>query len=208
MVRRKSLKLSRRRSKSFAVGKGRGLSRRVLLRSLPALLALFLQGRSWAASDEGQGAKKKVATRKKKLVKKRAAKKRLSRRYRLPAREFKPPPSSVESIAVSVLQGPPFSLEAETRDAGYIVTTWENYLGQPHGILWWKKSWQERTRYEILVRPNDLEDLEKGSLISVDPMTQTRPNPNYEWAEIESDYAAERAALLLATIVRRIEESS
>ncbi len=81
---------------------------------------------------------------------------------------------------------------------GIIITSPEKFPGPERGVLWWKKRWQERTSYEVLVLPT-----RNGNEFNIEVYanTEQRPNENYEWKPAASSNDKERAGRLLQRII-------
>ncbi len=77
----------------------------------------------------------------------------------------------------------------EDQDGRTIVTGWSERRGQTRGILFWQRTWQERSRLSITSVPGVVL-MEDGTIIGIDVVTQERPNANYEWESTSSDHTA------------------
>lgn len=79
-----------------------------------------------------------------------------------------------------------------------ITTTWIPHEGDYHGILFWKRRWQERSRFSIdyiLVTGN-------MSSVNITVYSQERPNRHYEWSDRPG--RQNRATKLVSDIRRNI----
>jgi len=88
----------------------------------------------------------------------------------------------MQEIVVSALESSPLYLRTNVVDKGHIETQYEEYPGDVHGILFWKKQYQERSKYII-----DLMEWEGEVKITVQSRTQERVNETYPWTNKDMD---------------------
>ncbi len=82
----------------------------------------------------------------------------------------------------------------------YLETGYEYYRGSSHGILWWQKHYQERSKYQITIF---------GLTLEINTETEERPNDNYNWTnKNNSDHAKKRVQLLIKYLKKGILNDS
>lgn len=96
------------------------------------------------------------------------------------------------------IQEEPYSLAIIGQDPNTINTDWYYHDGDNSGLFWWKKKWQERTRYQIRIFPAG----ERISILMIKFETEQRPNNNYPWKNIgaNSDHGRGSLSALLKKI--------
>lgn len=94
-------------------------------------------------------------------------------------RTYRLPPQELQDSLMAILARPPLEIVVTTADQGVIETAFEHYPGAYHGILWWRRRWQRRTRYVFMVEPAWDDSI--YSRLIWDVHTETRPNSSYDW---------------------------
>ena len=111
------------------------------------------------------------------------------------------PQGNLETKIISILSQPPLNLKICSSHSGAIITESESFEGELHGLLWWKKRWQERTSYKVRVtagwRPENIQ-------IEVDAYTEQRPNSNYPWEAYDTTKNTQRASKVLNILIEKL----
>jgi hypothetical protein len=128
-------------------------------------------------------------------------------------RHYAQAPEVLQARVENALTRPPLNLLVVEDRPGFLQTNYRERLGDWHGILFWRKQWQERTSYEITIEPYIDPRVNSGpttratySILTVSADTQQRPNANYEWAsfsERDTDRAIEFLRMLNPLISER-----
>ena len=103
----------------------------------------------------------------------------------VPNRIYNIRPELLQDRLVQILQEPPLNMSVESAYQGRIVTAYQEYLGDYHGHLFWRKRWQERKRYIILIDPSWSQP--DVSAVYIEVEVEHRANQNYPWESRKSD---------------------
>lgn len=80
----------------------------------------------------------------------------------------------------------------------------EYYPGKFRGILWWRRQWQERVTYTVLILTTTVSGETPGTVVRVHFVSEERPNDEYSWEICESGRAEKRVLKLVGFLDRAI----
>ena len=103
----------------------------------------------------------------------------------IPNRIYHIGPELLQDQLVQILQEPPLYMSVKSAYQGRIVTAYQEYPGDYHGYLWWRKRWLERRRYIILIDPAWSQP--DVSAVYIEAEVEHRANQNYPWEARKSD---------------------
>ena len=89
------------------------------------------------------------------------------------------PPVVLQEKIKTVLGKPPLNLNVISALEGRIETEFEEYPGEVHGYLWFKKTWQERIKYIIIIEQNWGNS--ENSKVTISTKIEHRLNDRFEW---------------------------
>ncbi|MEA2095298.1 MAG: hypothetical protein U9P73_01210 [Candidatus Cloacimonadota bacterium] len=89
------------------------------------------------------------------------------------------PPVILQEKIKTVLEEPPLNLNVISAFEGRIETEFEEYPGEVHGYLWFKKTWQERIKYIIIIKQSWGNS--ESSDVSIDAEIEHRLNDRFKW---------------------------
>lgn len=121
-----------------------------------------------------------------------------------PNRVYDLPPVILRDQVADLLQENPLNFKLISISEGNIETDYKEYPGEGefHGILWWKKQWQERGKYYLEIRPVWNETAK--SQLFIKGQTENRPNDNYPWEECKCVKTDTRISDILQVIDSKI----
>jgi len=85
----------------------------------------------------------------------------------------------------TILNDPSLNLNVKSAYEGRIETEFEEYPGEVHGYLWFKKTWQERIKYIIIIKQSW--DNSQNSEVTIYTEIDHRLNDRFEWERKKSD---------------------
>ncbi|MDP8267450.1 MAG: hypothetical protein P9L97_01860 [Candidatus Tenebribacter davisii] len=89
------------------------------------------------------------------------------------------PPVILQEKIKTILDDPSLNLNVISAYEGRIETEFEDYPGEVHGYLWFKKIWQERIKYIIIIKQSWGNS--QNSEVTIYTEIEHRLNDRFEW---------------------------